>query len=107
MFRHGIKQGFSLGQADDQGGVEPCLVAYSKNGVINEDTNAVNEPSRSTEIISLGRHRGLKTGQKGWKVFCRENAAITVEEHLKTDPPLTNQAEVNWHIAEELTYWTP
>ncbi|EBN3221345.1 hypothetical protein DP525_23675 [Salmonella enterica] len=44
--------------------------------------------------------------RKGWKAFCRENAAITVEEHLKTDPPFEDQADANWHVAEELTYWT-
>ncbi|EIF7171074.1 hypothetical protein HZ500_000813 [Salmonella enterica] len=60
-----------------------------------------------TETKSLGWHHGWKTGRKGWKAFCRENAAITVEEHLKTDPPFTDQADANWHVAEELTYLTP
>ncbi|AXD42543.1 hypothetical protein FPT84_09195 [Salmonella enterica] len=59
-----------------------------------------------TETKALGWHHGWKTGRKGWKAFCRENAAITVEEHLKTDPPFTDQADANWHVAEELTYWT-
>ncbi|HDT6528790.1 TPA: hypothetical protein QFT71_001797 [Raoultella ornithinolytica] len=59
------------------------------------------------ETKSLGWHRGWKTDRKGWKAFCRENAAITVEEHLKTDPPFTDQNDANYHVAEELTYWTP
>ncbi|EGU6934969.1 hypothetical protein GJZ22_001251 [Salmonella enterica] len=52
-----------------------------------------------TETKSLGWHHG-------WKTFCRKNAAITVEEHLKTAPPFEDQADANWHVAEELSYWT-
>lgn len=57
------------------------------------------------ETKDMGWHREFKT-QREWKRFCRENAAITVEEHLKTDPPFTDQADANWHVAEELTEWT-
>lgn len=44
----------------------------------------------STETKSLGWNRGWKTCRKGWKTFCRENAEITVEEHLETDLSFTN-----------------
>ncbi|GAA0511257.1 hypothetical protein GCM10009414_21150 [Tatumella terrea] len=54
----------------------------------------------------LGWNRGWKNGRKGWKAFCRENAAVTVEEHLKTDPPFEDQEDAKWHVSEELTYWT-
>ena len=47
----------------------------------------------------------LKVSERG-KVFCRENAVITVNDSLKTDSPLNDQVEANWHVAEELTYWT-
>ncbi|EBG0005974.1 hypothetical protein ORE12_003297 [Salmonella enterica subsp. enterica serovar Newport] len=61
-----------------------------------------------TETKALGWHQGQswKGGRKAWKAFCRENAAITVEERLKTDPPFEDQADANYHVAEELTYWT-
>lgn len=61
-----------------------------------------------TETKSLGWHRGWKMGRKEWKAFCRENAAITVFERQRSgEPDFEDQADANWHVAEELTYWTP
>lgn len=40
-----------------------------------------------TETKSLGWHRGWKTGRKGWKAFCRENAEITFVERNNNDEP--------------------
>lgn len=34
-FRHGLKQGFSFGQTDDQDGFEKCLSAYAPRGKDN------------------------------------------------------------------------
>ncbi|AOZ63886.1 hypothetical protein HOS28_gp60 [Salmonella phage UPF_BP1] len=33
--------------------------------------------------------------------------AYRIKDLLKTDPPFEDQADANWHVAEELTYWTP
>lgn len=57
------------------------------------------------ETKRLGWDRGWKKGRKEWKSFCRYNAAVTVEERLKTDPPFEDQEDANWHVAEEISYW--
>jgi hypothetical protein len=60
-----------------------------------------------TETKSLGWHRGWKTGRKGWKSFCRENAAITLASRQSMhEPDFTDQYDANSEAAEELTYWT-
>ncbi len=63
-----------------------------------------------TETKTLGWHQGQswKGGRKAWKAFCRENAASTVYERKNSDEPdFVDQADAKWHVAEELTYWTP
>lgn len=61
-----------------------------------------------TETQDLGWHRGWKRGRKEWKAFCRNNAAVIVEERQRSgEPDFEDQYDANWHVAEELTYWTP
>ncbi|EAA4085029.1 hypothetical protein DO628_24545 [Salmonella enterica subsp. salamae] len=63
-----------------------------------------------TETKALGWHQGQswKGGRKAWKAFCHENATSTVYERKNSDEPdFVDQADANWHVAEELTYWTP
>lgn len=36
-----------------------------------------------TETKALGWHRGWKSGRKGWKAFCRENAAVAAPQEVK------------------------
>lgn len=61
-----------------------------------------------TETKAVGWDKASwEGGRKGWKVFCRENAEITVEERKRSgEPDFEDQAEANWHVAEELTEWT-
>lgn len=60
------------------------------------------------ETKDLGWHTGWKRGRKQWKEFCRQNAAITVEERQRSgEPDFEDQQDANWQVADELTEWTP
>ncbi|MBH3138800.1 hypothetical protein I5M99_18515 [Serratia marcescens] len=37
--------------------------------------------------------------------FCRENAAVTVHERCGREEDFQNQADADYEVREELTYW--
>lgn len=60
-----------------------------------------------TETKALGWDKEF-CNRKTWKAFCRCNAIITVyERKISGEPKFLDQHEANYHVAEELTYWTP